>query len=456
MSLKSSNRGARLRGLLVDLEPVKRDRDFRMLWLGQLIGGLGRQVTVVVLPLELWNLTRNPLAIGLLAIVQLVPILVFALGGGAVADAVDRRRLLLVTQVCLAATSAALAFLAFQPAPPLWGFYVVAFLAAGIGAVDQPTRSSAIPRLVPRERLQADIAVNWLSYQTVAVVGPVLGGFLAGFAGVAWAFSFDVITFLASIMAALLIAPIPPHPEAPRPSLRSVAEGLRFVGGRRIVLASFVIDLDAMVFGMPSSLFPQLALTVFNVGTAGYGLLTAAPALGALVGSALTGWTSGVRRPGRGVAVAVAGWGAAIIGFGLFTASFPLALLCLAVAGGADVISAVLRATIVQFGTPDQLRGRVMSIHTLTVTGGPRLGDAEAAVVAAIAGPQFSVVSGGVLCLAGLVAVLRLFPQLLSWEVGRGERPDAEPGQAEPGEPPDPTELDRGAASGPASTLPER
>ena len=420
MSPKSPTRRERLRGLLVDLEPVKRDRDFRMIWIGQLVSGVGRQVTVVVLPLELWNLTHNPLAIGLLAIVQLVPILIFSLGGGAVADAVDRRKLLIVTQVCLASTSAALAFLAFQPAPPLWAFYVVAAVAAGIASVDLPTRSSALPRLVPRERLQAAIAVNWLSAQTVSVVGPVFGGILVALAGAAWAFSFDVVTFLASIVAVLLIAPIPPHPEAARPSLRSVAEGLRFARSRRAVLATFAIDLDAMIFGMPSSLFPQLALTVFNVGTAGYGLLTAAPALGALVGSALTGWTSGVRHPGRGVAVSVAGWGAAIAAFGLLTASFPLALLCLAVAGGADVISAVLRATIVQFDTPDHLRGRLMSIHTLVVTSGPRVGDAEAAAVAAIAGPQFSVVSGGVLCLVGLVAVLRLFPELLAYEVAPG------------------------------------
>jgi MFS family permease len=437
MSLKRPTRRAQLRGLLVDLEPVKRDRDFRLVWLGQLVSGVGRQVTIVVLPLELWNLTKNPLSIGLLAIVQLFPILIFALGGGAVADAVDRRKLLLVTQTCLAATSAMLAFLAFMPAPPLWGFYVVAFFAAGIAAVDQPTRSSAVPRLVPRERLQAAIAVNSLSSQTVSVVGPVFGGILVALAGAAWAFSFDVATFMASIVTVLMIAPIPPHPEAPRPSLRSVAEGLSFARSRKIVLATFVIDLDAMVFGMPGSLFPQLALTVFNVGTAGYGLLTAAPALGALVGAALTGWTSHVRRPGRGVAVSVAGWGAAIAAFGLLAASFPLALLCLAVAGGADVISAVLRASIVQLETPDHLRGRLMSIHTLVVTSGPRLGDAEAAVVAAIAGPQFSVVSGGVLCLVGLAAVLRLFPQLLGYEVGRTDRVPTATGSSFTGAPPE-------------------
>ncbi len=402
----------------MDLEPVKRDRDFRMLWLGQLVSGLGRQVTVVALPFELWQLTHSSLSIGLLALVQLVPILVFSLGGGAVADAVDRRRLLIVTQALLAASSLCLAILAYQPSPPIWAIYVVAFVAAGVGAVDQPTRSSAIPRLVPRERVPAAIAVNWLSGQTVAVAGPVAAGLLIAVSGVATAFAFDVATFMASLIALLLIAPIPPHPEATRPSLRSIAEGLRFARGRRIVLATFAIDLNAMIFGMPNSLMPQLALTVFNTGAAGYGLLNAAPALGALVGAAFSGWVGGVRRPGRGVVLAVAGWGVAIAAFGLLTASFPLALLCLAFAGGADVVSSVLRASIVQLATPDHIRGRVSSINSLVVTGGPRLGDAEAAGVAAIAGPQFSVVSGGVLCLIGLLAVVRKFPELLAYEHG--------------------------------------
>ena len=405
-----------LRGLLVDLDPVKRDRDFRLLWLGQMINGLGRQVTVVALPFELWQLTHSSLSIGLLALVQLAPILVFSLGGGAVADAVDRRRLLIVTQLLLAATSLALVVLAMQPSPPVWALYAVAAVAAGVGAVDGPARTSAIPRLVPRERLPAAIAVNWLSGQTVAVAGPVFAGVLIAISGVATAFAFDVATFMASLVALLMIAPIPPHPNARRPSLRSIAEGLRFARDRQIIMATFAIDLDAMVFGMPSSLFPQLALTVFNTGAAGYGLLNAAPAVGALVGAAFSGWVGRVRRPGRGVVAAVAGWGAAILAFGLLTASFPVALACLAFAGGADVVSAVLRSSIVQLTTPDQLRGRLSSIHMLVVTSGPRVGDAEAAAVAAVAGPQFSVVSGGVLCLLGLIAVVRFFPQLMAYE----------------------------------------
>ena len=405
-----------LRSLLVDLEPVKRDREFRLLWLGQMVNGLGRQVTVVALPFELWQLTHSSLSIGLLALVQLVPILIFSLGGGAVADAVDRRRLLIVTQLLLAATSLALVLLAMQPSPPVWALYAVAFVAAGVGAVDGPARSSAIPRLVPRERLPAAIALNWLSGQTVAVAGPVFAGVIIAISGVATAFAFDVATFMASLVALLMIAPIPPHPDARRPSLRSIAEGLRFARDRRIIMATFAIDLDAMVFGMPSSLFPQLALTVFNTGAAGYGLLNAAPAIGALVGAAFSGWVGRLRRPGRGIVAAVAGWGAAILAFGLLTASFPIALLCLAFAGGADVVSAVLRNSIVQLITPDQLRGRLSSIHMLVVTSGPRFGDAEAAAVAAVAGPQFSVVSGGVLCLLGLVAVVRFFPQLMAYE----------------------------------------
>jgi len=414
-----AERRGRLRSLLVDLEPVRRDRDFRMLWLGQLVSGVGRQVTVVALPFELWQLTHSSLSIGLLALVQLVPILIFALGGGAVADAVDRRRLLLVTQLALAASSLCLALLALMPSPPIVALYVVAFFAAGIGAVDQPARSSAIPRLVPGERLPAAIAVNSLSYSAVSVVGPAFAGVLIETTGIASAFAFDVVTFIAAIAVLLVIAPIPPHAGAARPSLRAVAEGLSFARARRIVFATFAIDLDAMVFGMPSSLFPQLALTVFNAGAAGYGLLTAAPALGALVGATLTGWIGRVRRPGRGVVVAVAAWGVAIAAFGLLAVSFPLALACLAIAGAADVISAVLRSSIVQLETPDPLRGRLMSIHTLVVTSGPRLGDAEAAGVAAVAGPQFSVVSGGVLCLLGLLAVLRRFPELLAYELPR-------------------------------------
>jgi predicted MFS family arabinose efflux permease len=208
-----------------------------------------------------------------------------------------------------------------------------------------------------------------------------------------------------------------------RPGLDAIREGLRFTRERRAILGSFVIDLDAMIFGMPTSLFPVLALDVFQTGPAGFGLLAAAPAAGAFLGALFSGWVSSVRRTGRAILAAVGVWGLAITAFGLVTVSFPLALLCLAVAGAADVFSAVFRSTLVQTETPDTLRGRVMSIHILVVTSGPRLGDIEAAVVAALTSPQFAVVSGGLACLIGVGVVARRFPELADHVIRRPATP---------------------------------
>jgi ENTS family enterobactin (siderophore) exporter len=227
------------------------------------------------------------------------------------------------------------------------------------------------------------------------------------------------VTFVASLAALVAIRPVPPYPDAARPGLAAIAEGLRFARQRRAILGSFVIDLDAMIFGMPTSLFPVLALDVFKTGPAGFGLLAAAPAVGAFLGALLSGWVSTVTRTGRAVVASVVGWGLAITAFGLVTFSFPLALLFLAAAGAADVFSAVFRSMLVQLETPDNLRGRILSIHGLVVTSGPRLGDMEAAGVAALVGPQIAVVSGGVLCLLGVIAVVRWFPELAGHTIRR-------------------------------------
>ena len=402
----------RFGSLLADPAPLRHDRDFRLLWTGQAISVAGRMITSIVLPYQVYVLTSDLLAVGLLSLVQLVPILAFSLGGGAVADAVDRRRLLLVTQLGLAGTSLALVLLAMLPAPPVLALFAVAFVSAGLGAVDQPTRASAIPRMVPPERLPAAIAMNQLVFNGASIIGPAIGGIVLATAGIAAAYLIDVVTYGAAITAVLLISPIPPAPGAVRPSLRSVGEGLRYARRRRELLATFVVDINAMVFGSPRSLFPALALDVFRVGPAGVGLMASAVGVGAFLGAMFSGWTTHVRRPGRAVIVAVAVWSLGIAGFGLATFSFQLALLFLAIASGADVISAVLRSSILQLLTPDALRGRVSSIHILAVTGGPRIGDAEASVVAALAGTQLSVVSGGILSLIGLGAVALGMPEL--------------------------------------------
>jgi MFS family permease len=401
----------RFGGLIADPAPLRLDRDFRLLWTGQAISVIGRMVTSVVLPYQVYVLTGDLLALGALSLVQLVPILVFALGGGAVADAVDRRRLLFVTQVGLMASSLALALLSLLPAPSVVAIYAVAFVAAGFGAVDQPARASAIPRLVPPERLPAALSMNQLVFNGGAVIGPAMGGMLLATVGVTAGYLVDVVTFLAAIAAVVMIRPIPPSPGAVRPSIGAIVDGLRFARGRRPVLTTFIVDINAMIFGSPRTLFPPLALDVFRVGPVGVGLMSSAAGAGAFLAAIFSGWTSNVRRPGRAVLVAVGVWSIGIVGFGLATFSFPLALACLAIASGADVFSAVLRSSIVQLLTPDSLRGRVSSIHILVVTGGPRIGDAEASAVAAAIGPQLSAVSGGLLSLLGVGLIALAMPE---------------------------------------------
>ena len=402
----------RLRRVLLDTTPLRLDRDFRWLWTGQAINGIGSQITRLALPYQVYVLTNSTLAIAALTLFQLVPILVFSLGAGSIADAVDRRRMLRITQLGLMACSATLAILAFQPSVPLPLLFLVAFASAAFASLDQPARSSAIPRLVPRERLPAAIALGQLNFQIASVVGPTVAGILIATVGLPGAYLVDVASFAASLGALAAISPIPPLVGAARPGLTAIREGLRFAIQRRVILATYVIDLDAMIFGMPTSLFPVLALDVFHAGPQGLGLLAAAPSVGALLGALLSGWVSSVRRVGLAVILAVAVWGVAITLFGLSEFSFLLALFFLAIAGAADVLSAVFRSTIVQLAAPDHLRGRISSIHILVVTSGPRIGDIEAAAVASVIGAQASVVSGGLLCLLGLVGVVRLFPEL--------------------------------------------
>ena len=393
------------------------------MWAGQVLGGIGNQITRIALPYQVYVLTGSTLAIAGLTAVQLVPILIFVLGAGSLADAVDRRRLLLVTQLGQALCSLALVGLALMAGPSLAAIFAVAFAAAALSAIEQPARSSSTPRLVPPERLPAAIALGQLNFQVGSVVGPAVGGVLIATIGLAAAYLVDVATFAASLIAILAIAPLPPLGAVVRPGLAAVREGLRFAARRRVILSTFVIDLDAMIFGMPTALFPVLALDVFRTGPAGLGLLAAAPAFGAFLGALLSGWVSTVRRTGRAVVVAVIIWGLAIVGFGLSTFSFALALVFLAIAGAADVLSAVFRSTIVQLETPDELRGRVTAIHILAVTSGPRIGDIEAAGVAAIIGAQASVVSGGVLCVLGVAAVVRAFPELMAHVTRTGAQP---------------------------------
>jgi MFS family permease len=413
---------ARLRALVIDVSPLRRDREFRWLFVGQLISNMGRQVTLVALPYQVFVLTGSALAIGGLSAATLAGLLLFSLPGGAIADAYERRRLLLITAVGLGTTSLALGLLALLATPPLAVIYLIAFLAGAISTVDGPARRAAMPRLVAPERLPAAYVLNQANVQASSVVGPALGGLLIAFVGLPAAYLFDAATFAAAFLAAVAIAPMPVVGGGGRPTLGAVVDGVHFVRRQRAILGTFVIDLSAMIFGMPVALFPILALVTFHGGPATLGLLTAAPAVGAVLGTLTAGWVGSVRRQGRAVIASVTAWGLAICAFGLLVFSLPLALLCLAVAGAADVMSAVFRTTIAQDLTPDPLRGRVNALNLLVVSGGPRLGDIEATAVAAVAGAQFSAFSGGVLCLVGTALVAWLFPELTHYPAG----PDAD------------------------------
>jgi MFS family permease len=406
-----------LQRLTVDITPLRASRDLRLLVLGNVVSGLGTQAALVALPYQIYVESGSAFLTGLLGAVELVPLVAMALLGGAVADRRDRRRVLLLDQIALVVTAAALAALTFGGSPPIPLLYLLGGLTAGFGAVQNVTRSAIVPNLVEPERLRSALALNFGLMQVTMVVGPALGGVLIGAFGVGAAYVVDAVSCLAMVAAAAAMRPQPPQGDG-RPVdgvLRSIAEGLRFVRGNRALTGSFAIDLMAMTFGMPRALFPVLAVSVYHAGAAGTGLLYAAVSVGATVAALTTGWLAHARRLGRIVIWAVAAWGAAIALAGLMPSLWPAALL-LAVAGAADSVSAVCRSTINQTVTPDHMRGRMSSTFSLVVTSGPRLGDVEAGGVAALAGVRFSVVSGGIACIAGAALIAIAVPALLHYD----------------------------------------
>jgi predicted MFS family arabinose efflux permease len=276
------------------------------------------------------------------------------------------------------------------------------------------------PRLVGEERLPAALALSQVLFNTTIIVGPALGGIVIARLGLPWAYGIDLVTYGATIAAATLMHPMPPLATEGRTvrGMEAIREGLAYLKGRRVLQSTFYIDIIAMVFGMPRALFVVLATTQFHRGPEIVGLLFSAIGVGALAGALTAGWVGGVRHQGRAVVIAVCIWGAAITAFGLAGANLPVALLCLAIAGGADVISAVFRNTILQLSVPESLRGRLSGVHILVVTGGPRVGDFEAGLVAQIFTPTVSVISGGLLCIAGAAGLALAVPQFWRYRAG--------------------------------------
>jgi MFS family permease len=376
----------------------------------------GNQLTIVAVPYQIYRLTGSSLDVGLASLVQIAPLLAGSFLGGLAADRFDRRRLLILTQVLLASTSVGLALNAEAPHPALWPLFFCSAAQAGLAGVDNPARTALVVSVVDREALVRANALWQVLFQFGQVGGPAVAGLLLGRIGVAPVFWVDAASFSASLLSLLRMRSVGRSESgAPRDfGFKALAGGLRYLRGHQVLQGIFLVDLNAMIFGMPRALFPALGLHHFHGGPTTVGLLYAAPGVGALVGALLTGWVSSIRRQGLAVLVAVTAWGVAITLFGLLpwlAAGFAL----LGLAGAADMVSAVFRSTILQLETPESLLGRMQAVQTAVVAGGPRLGDLESGAVASLLGTEVSVVSGGLLCLVGVGMLAKRLPRFVRW-----------------------------------------
>jgi MFS family permease len=378
---------------------------------------------VVAVAYQIFQITHSTVAVGFVGVVELVPLLIFGLIGGAIADRSDRRRLSAQAQVGLMIGSSGLAALTLAGHPSVIWIYVLLAISSAFAAIDGPARSAMVPSLVPAGTLPAAMALRQVVYQVTQIVGPAVGGGLiaslpvhgGGSPGVATIYLIDAASYIAGLVSLRWVPSMTPEGE-PQASLQSVREGLGFAIRRPVILSIFLVDLIAMIFGMPRAVFPALAERTFHGGAGILGLLYAAPAAGALISALTTGWVTRIRRQGMAVIMSVAAWGAAIALAGLTLFSLVLTVVLLAIAGGADVVSAVFRGTMLQDATPDALRGRLNALNIMVVTGGPRLGDFEAGLVAGAFGAPASIVIGGLACLLGTGALSALVPQFRHYE----------------------------------------
>jgi MFS family permease len=404
-----------MRALVIDHTPLAASRDYRLLFIGQFISGFGSAIGYVLLPWQMYRLTRSTFAVGMLGVVEFVPMLGIALVGGALADYIDRRRLALLAEVGLMAACVILALNSMLQAPHTWVLFVVAALTAALNAIHRPSLEALTPRLVDPEHIPAVSALSSLRYNFNFIVGPSIAGVIAATWGAAPAFAINALAFIASITALFMIRSVPVPVNADQPGLNSIVEGLRYARSRQELLGTYLIDLNAMFFGMPMALFPAIAE---SYGNASVGLFYSAPAVGSLAVTLTSGWTERINRHGLAVTLAATAWGAAIIGFGLARGLW-VALVFLAIAGGADMVSGLFRMTIWNQTIPDHLRGRLAGIEMISYLTGPYLGNGEAGLVASLFGLRASVVSGGVMCVAGSGLLALLLPKFLRYD-GRG------------------------------------
>jgi MFS family permease len=416
--------------LLADTTPL-RTRDFRRLWVAGIVTVIGANLTIFAVPVQLYALTQNSAYVGLSGIFALVPLVVFGLWGGALADAMDRRLLLVIASIGLAVSSVLLWVQAALGLNNVWVVLCLLSVQQAFYAINSPTRSAAIPRMLPAEQLPAANSLNMTVMQFGAIVGPLMAGVMLNFVDLSTLYLIDAVTCVAPIWATLRLARIPPTGSAQGSSrwgFAAVLDGFRYLAGNRVVLMSFVVDLIAMILGMPRALFPQMAHESFGgpvEGGTAMALLSAAMAVGAVAGGLFSGWLPRIRRQGRAVVIAIVVWGVAMVGFGLASglagghanALLWVALALLAIGGAADMVSAAFRSTILQQAASDELRGRLQGVFTVVVAGGPRLADAVHGAAAAVVGTTVTAAGGGALVVVGVVVAAVLVPAFIRYRV---------------------------------------
>jgi MFS family permease len=408
--------GGLLKAFALDITPLRISRDYRLLFISHSVSFFGSMMSFVVLPWQMYQLTRSTLAVGLLGAAEFVPIMVMAFIGGALADYVDRRRTVRISELLMAVGSATLIINSLIPHPRVWVLFVCATSFAGLNGLKRPSLEALIPKLLPPGMMPAASALRSIGATLGGIVGPALGGVFAASFGAAVAYSIDLTTFAISLLALWMMRAMPPRPGADPPSLRTLAEGLRYARSRPELMGTYLIDINAMFFGMPMALFPAIAL---KFGAASVGLLYASPSAGALLATLASGWSSRVNRHGLAVTIAAALWGVAIIAFG-FANQLWLALFWLLLAGAADMISGLFRMTIWNQTIPDHLRGRLAGIEVVSYTTGPLLGNAEAGIVASLFSIRTSVISGGILCVLGTAVLTAIYPAFLRYDGREG------------------------------------
>ncbi|MFD9631527.1 MFS transporter [Streptomyces violascens] len=409
---------SRLRSILPDLAPWRASADFRLLWVQGLITNFGSFMAMVALPLQIKELTDSPLAVGAMGAVELVPLVLFGLYGGALADAVDRRKVILATEAGLGLLALILLVNALLPNPMLWPLYVVAAGVSALAGLQRPALDSLMARIVPHDHLPAAAALNALRWQLGAIAGPSLAGLVVAYAGTATAYATTIGTFTVSVVMCARLTPAPPAHDAQKPSLRGIAEGARYAWSRPVLLGTYAIDLAAMFFAFPNAIFPFLADSLGADWS--LGLMYAAGSVGSVLLSLTSGWTSRVRRHGLFVVVGAVVWGTAMAGAGLF-GNVWLVLACLAVAGAGDMLSGLGRSTFWNQTIPEELRGRLAGIEVLSYSVGPQLGQVRAGAMAGWTGTRTAVWSGGVACVAAVGLLAAALPKLITYDSATDE-----------------------------------